>query len=140
MATVIAPVVEEYAGGTIAREQVGLWRDGFRRLRRNRLALAALVYLVVLVLVAIVAIFWTPYNPATILPNTLTYLPPSAGHLLGTDDLGRDLLSRMMQGAQISLIVGVGTAGLVLGFGVVVGLIAGYFRGWIDNVISVFIN
>ena len=61
-------------------------------------------------LVALVAIFWTPYNPATILPDTLTYLPPSAGHLLGTDDLGRDLLSRMMQGAQISLIVGVGTS------------------------------
>jgi oligopeptide transport system permease protein len=140
MATVIAPVVEEYAGGTIAREQVGLWRDGFRRLRRNRLALAALVYLVVLVLVAIVAIFWTPYNPATILPNTLTYLPPSAHHLLGTDDLGRDLLSRMMQGAQISLIVGVGTAAIVLTVGVIIGLIAGYFRGWVDVVIGVIIN
>ncbi|MFZ2034337.1 MAG: ABC transporter permease subunit, partial [Candidatus Dormiibacterota bacterium] len=140
MAAVITPVIEEYAGGTIAREQVGLWRDGFRRLRRNRLALAALIYLTVLLLIAIIAIFWTPYNPATILPDTLTYLPPSAKHLLGTDDLGRDLLSRMMQGAQISLIVGVGTSAIVLTVGVVVGLIAGYFRGWIDNVISVFIN
>src|ERR1700730_10237469 len=140
MAAVITPVTEEYAGGTIAREQVGLWRDGFRRLRRNRLALIAVVYLSLLVLFALVAIFWTPYNPATILPNTLTYLGPSAAHPLGTDDLGRDLLSRMMQGAQISLIVGVGTSAIVLTVGVVVGLIAGYFRGWIDNVISVFIN
>src|SRR6202140_1001797 len=140
MAAVIPPVIEEYAGGTVAREQVGLWRDGFRRLRRNRLALAALLYLTILFVVAIVAIFWTPYNPAAILPNTLTFLGPSAGHLLGTDDLGRDLLSRMMQGAQISLIVGVGTSAIVLTVGVVVGLIAGYFRGWIDNVISVFIN
>ena len=66
MATVATPIFEqEYAGGTVARAQVGLWRDGFRRLRRNRLALAALVYLSLLVLVAIVAIFWTPYNPAT---------------------------------------------------------------------------
>src|SRR5665213_3775509 len=109
MATVATPILEEYAGGTIARAQVGLWRDGFRRLRRNRLALAALIYLTILFVVAIVALFWTPYNPAAILPNTLTFLGPSAAHPLGTDDLGRDLLSRMMQGAQISLIVGVGT-------------------------------
>jgi oligopeptide transport system permease protein len=141
MATIATPVFEqEYAGGTIARAQVGLWRDGFRRLRRNRLALAALIYLALLVVVAIVAIFWTPYNPATILPNTLTFLGPSAAHPLGTDELGRDLLSRMMQGAQISLIVGVGTSAVVLVIGVVVGLIAGYFRGWVDTVISVFIN
>ena len=140
MAAILTPVMEEYAGGTIARAQVGLWRDGFRRLRRNRLALAALVYLCLLVVVAIVAIFWTPYNPATILHNTLTYLPPGPGHLLGTDDLGRDLLARMMQGAQISLIVGVGTSLIVLTVGVVVGLIAGYFRGWVDSVISLFIN
>jgi oligopeptide transport system permease protein len=100
----------------------------------------ALIYLTILVLFAIVAIFWTPYNPATILPDTLTFQSPSAAHLLGTDDLGRDLLSRMMQGAQISLIVGVGTSAIVLTVGVVVGLISGYFRGWVDNVISVFIN
>jgi len=131
---------EEYAGGTVARAQVGLWRDGFRRLRRNRLALAAVIYLSLLVVVAVVAVFWTPYNPATIVPNTLTYLGPSAAHPLGTDDLGRDLLSRMMQGAQISLIVGVGTSFVVLVIGVVVGLVAGYFRGWVDTVISVFIN
>jgi len=141
MATISTPVFEqEYAGGTVARAQVGLWRDGFRRLRRNRLALAALVYLMLLVLVALVAIVWTPYNPATILPDTLTFQAPSAAHILGTDDLGRDLLSRMMQGAQISLIVGVGTSLVVLTIGVVVGLIAGYFRGWVDTVISVFIN
>jgi oligopeptide transport system permease protein len=131
---------EEYAGGTIARAQVGLWRDGFRRLRRNRLALAAVVYLALLLVVAVIAVFWTPYNPATILPNTLTFLGPSAAHPLGTDELGRDLLSRMMQGAQISLIVGVGTSLVVLIIGVVVGLVAGYFRGWVDTVISVFIN
>jgi oligopeptide transport system permease protein len=140
MATIATPVFEEYAGGTIARAQVGLWRDGFRRLRRNRLALVAVVYLSLLFVVAIVAIFWTPYNPAAILAGTLTYLGPSPGHLLGTDQLGRDLLSRMMQGAQISLIVGVGTSAVVLTVGVVVGLVAGYFRGWVDNVISVFIN
>ncbi len=140
MATISVPALEEYSGGTIARAQVGLWRDGFRRLRRNKLALIALVYLTLLVLVAIVAIFWTPYNPATIVPDTLTYLGPSPGHVLGTDELGRDLLSRMMQGAQISLIVGVGTSLVVLTVGVVVGLVAGYFRGWVDTLISVFIN
>jgi oligopeptide transport system permease protein len=141
MATIATPVFEEeYAGGTIARAQVGLWRDGFRRLRRNRLALAALIYLILLLVVAVVAIFWTPYNPASIVPDTLTFLGPSAAHPLGTDELGRDLLSRMMQGAQISLIVGVGTSAVVLTVGVVVGLVAGYFRGWVDTVISVVSN
>ena len=140
MAAAVSPILEEYAGGTIARAQVGLWRDGFRRLRRNRLALVSLVYLTIVVLVALVAILWTPYNPSTIPSNTLGYLGPAPGHPLGTDELGRDLLSRMMQGAQISLVVGVGTAAIVLTVGVIVGLIAGYFRGWVDNVISVFIN
>jgi oligopeptide transport system permease protein len=120
-------------------EQASLWSDAWRRLRRNRLALAAAIYLVVLVAIAILAIFYTPYRMSAtgIAPD---YATPSWSHLLGADNLGRDQLSRLMIGAQISLIVGVGTQLLVLAVGVPIGLLAGYYRGWLDSVVTFVIN
>jgi oligopeptide transport system permease protein len=119
--------------------QASLWTDAWRRLRRNRLALAAAIYLVLLVAIAILAIFYTPYRMSAvgIAPD---YAPPSAAHLLGADNLGRDQLSRLMIGAQISLIVGVGTQLLVVAVGVPIGLLAGYYRGWLDSVLTFVIN
>jgi oligopeptide transport system permease protein len=137
MATI--EIATEYAGGTVVREQVGLWRDGWRRLRRNRLALAAVVYLGVLVLIAIVAFFWTPYNP-NFIGSCATFEGLSRAHPFGCDDLGRDSLSRMMAGTHVSLAEGLGTALMVLLVGVTVGLVAGFFRGVADGVISLFIN
>jgi oligopeptide transport system permease protein len=140
MATAIQnPTDLEYAGGTVAREQVSLLQDGLRRLRRNRLALAAAIYLLFLVVVCLVSIVWTPYKPNAI-STCADYTLPSAAHPLGCDDLGRDSLSRLMVGTQVSLSVGVATAFIVLVVGVVVGLIAGFFRGAIDAVISLAIN
>jgi oligopeptide transport system permease protein len=138
--TVVSPVpVTEYSGGTIAREQVSLWRDGWRRLRRNKLALAAVFYLGLLVVVAIVSFFWTPYKP-NFIGACDTYATPSGSHPFGCDELGRDSLSRLMVGTQVSLFEGVGTALIVLVVGVTVGLIAGYFRGVPDAIISLIIN
>jgi oligopeptide transport system permease protein len=138
--TVVTPVpVTEYSGGTVAREQVSLWRDGWRRLRRNKLALAAVIYLALLVVVAIVSFFWTPYKP-NFIGACETYQTPSPAHLFGCDELGRDSLSRLMAGTQVSLFEGVGTALIVLVVGVTVGLIAGYFRGVVDAIISLIIN
>jgi len=140
--TVISPdtdVVTEYAGGTLAREQVSLWRDGLRRLRRNKLAVIAMVFLVLLALETVVSLFWTPYDP-NLVGACPTYAFPSAQHLMGCDDLGRDELSRVMVGTQVSLAVGLATAFVVLVVGVLVGLIAGYLRGWIDALISLIIN
>ena len=133
-------IVVEYSGGTVAREQVSLWRDGLRRLRRNKLAVAAVAFLTLLILVTIVSYFWTPYDPnieGTCEPN---YALPSAQHLMGCDASGRDVLSRLMVGSQVSLFVGLATAFVVLVVGVVLGLAAGYFRGWVDTVISTVIN
>ncbi|MBV8194377.1 MAG: ABC transporter permease [Candidatus Dormibacteraeota bacterium] len=143
MATVVTPLGAEYEGGILAREQVSLWRDGLRRLRRNRFALVAACYLIFIVGVALVAFVWTPYDPKA--QNICQVEPvfadaPSAQHLFGCDPLGRDILSQMMQGAQISLAVGVGTALIVLVGGVSLGMLAGYRRGWIDSVISLVIN
>jgi oligopeptide transport system permease protein len=140
MAVVAAPRSDqEFASSTVVREQASLWRDGLRRLRRNRLALISAVYLILLAIVALVALVWTPYPTAAIGVAPI-YSGPSGAHLLGADELGRDLLSRLMAGAQISLAVGLLSAAIVLGIGVVVGLTAGYFRGWVDGVISTVIN
>jgi oligopeptide transport system permease protein len=125
--------------GELAREQVGLWTDAWRRLRRNRLAAVSALYLSVLALTALIAIVYTPY-PYAHEGVGLPYSGPSAGHLLGTDQAGRDILSRMMIGAQVSLIVGLVTQAIVLTVGVPLGLMAGYFRGWIDNVVSTVIS
>jgi len=138
MATIL-PTPVEYAGGTLAGEQVSLWRDGVRRLRRNRLALTAAIYLMVLALICVVSLFWTPYKP-NLVGSCPTYDLPSGAHPLGCDDLGRDSLSRLMVGSQVSLAVGLATAFIVLVIGVVVGLVAGYFRGTIDAFISLAIN
>jgi oligopeptide transport system permease protein len=123
----------------IAPEQASLWSDAWRRLRRNRLALISAVYLALLVVVAIVAIFKTPYSYRSV-GVALPYSGPSAANWLGADIIGRDVLSRLLVGAQISLIVGVGTQVLVLVVGVPIGLIAGYYKGWIDTVVSFIIN
>ncbi len=120
-------------------EQASLWSDAWRRLRRNRLALVATIYLVFLVAIALISTVWTPYRMSEV-GVTQTYAPPSAAHLLGADELGRDVLSRLMVGAQVSLVVGVGTQILVLLVGVPIGLLAGYYRGFLDQVLTFIIN
>jgi oligopeptide transport system permease protein len=135
MATAAATIVAT----PIAPEQASLWSDAWGRLRRNRLALVASIYLTLLVAVALISTVWTPYRMSEI-GVTATYAPPSAAHLLGADELGRDILSRLMVGAQVSLIVGVGTQLLVLAVGVPIGLLAGYYRGLLDQFLSFVIN
>ncbi|MEA2683912.1 MAG: peptide/nickel transport system permease protein [Chloroflexota bacterium] len=135
---------EQYLGEVLAREQTSLWADAWRRLKRNRLALVGAVYLTLLVLVALLAIVWTPYpvDHQGVVPS---YAAPSlAGtpfpHLLGGDASARDILSRLMVGAQISLIVGVGTQIAVLAVGIPLGLVAGFYRGPIDAILTFIIN
>ncbi|HEY4845402.1 MAG TPA: ABC transporter permease [Candidatus Dormibacteraeota bacterium] len=139
MATAPGLVTPEAYVDTLAREQSSLWGDAWRRLRRNRLALASTVFLTFVILVAIVAQFWLPYSyfAEGIAP---IYQGPTAQHLLGVDDLGRDILSRIMLGSQVSLKVGIGTQVIVIAVGVVVGLIAGFYRGVVDTIISTIIN
>jgi oligopeptide transport system permease protein len=119
--------------------QASLWSDAWKRLRRNRLALVGTVFLLLVVAAALIAIFWTPYRMSEI-GAAGPYDGPSLAHPLGADNLGRDQLSRLMVGAQISLIVGVCTQLLVVLVGVPIGLVAGYYRGWIDSVVSFLIN
>jgi oligopeptide transport system permease protein len=123
----------------LAPEQANLWSDAWRRLRRNRLAFIGLVYLSFLVVVALVALVHTPYRYSEV-DVAIPYSGPSSQNWLGVDELGRDTLSRLMIGAQVSLIVGVGTQIVVLVVGVPIGLAAGYFRGWFDQIVTFLIN
>ncbi|MEV7030237.1 ABC transporter permease [Streptomyces sp. NPDC093272] len=118
--------------GTGARSAV------LRALLRNKLAVAALVVLALLLVAALSAPLIAPYDPNT--QNLLLRLRPpawqhggSAAHLLGTDQLGRDMLSRVVYGARVSLLVGAGAALLAGVIGTVVGLSAGYLGGWVDR-------
>src|SRR5438876_403549 len=130
---------DEYVGATIVREQTNLWADAWRRLKRNRLALVSTILLCGLVLVALVSLFWTPY-PIWRQGVASTYQTPNSHFLLGADAAGRDIVSRLMVGAQISLEVGVGTQIVVALIGLTIGLIAGYFRGWLDGIFSTLID
>jgi len=132
-----APVIA--TAGLRAPVQASLWSDAWRRLRRNRLALVSAIYLVLLVAIALLALVHTPYSYREV-GVARPYSGPSSANWFGADILGRDVLSRLMVGAQISLIVGVGTQVLVLAVGVPLGLLAGYYRGWFDTVMSFIIN
>ncbi|MFE2446383.1 ABC transporter permease [Streptomyces melanosporofaciens] len=111
-----------------------------RTLLRNKLAVLALAVLAVLLIAALFAPLVAPYDPNA--QNLLLRLRPpawqdggSGAHLLGTDQLGRDMLSRVIYGARVSLLVGAGAALLAGVIGTVVGLASGYFGGWADRVL-----
>src|SRR5215469_6495534 len=111
-------------------------------LQRHWLGLAGAVVLLVIIAVALLAPAIAPYDPYLQLADGITDdgspLPPSAEHLLGTDLLGRDLLSRLLYGARTSLIIGLIANGLSVTLGTALGLIAGYLRGVIGSVIMRF--
>ena len=110
-----------------------LWSDAFRRLIKNKAALGGAIVLIILFILAALAPWIAPY-PYAYQNLDLGASPPSAEHLLGTDILGRDLYSRILYGARISLLVGFVATTVALFIGVTWGLIAGYFGGKIDTV------
>jgi peptide/nickel transport system permease protein len=105
-----------------------------RRFKRHKLAIAGLAVLILLALAAILVPFFTPY---TFREQRLTEVlqSPSAAHWFGTDNLGRDVFTRVMYGGRISLLVGVATALSAVTIGALVGSVAGYYGGWLDNVL-----
>jgi len=109
-------------------------RDILKRLRRSKLAMVGLFIVVVLVLAAVFADYIAPYDyAAQDLSRTLDM--PSADHLLGTDDFGRDILSRIIYGGRISLLVAILAIAIALVAGGILGVSAGYFGGTYDGVI-----
>ena len=117
-----------------ARRSRGLWADAFRRLLRSPLATISGLLLILLLLAALFAPLIAPYD-YTLQDYTALTQPPSSAHLLGTDDLGRDILSRLLYGARISLAVGFVVQAVILLIGVPAGLVAAHFGGKIDTLI-----
>lgn len=133
--------VELIPGEISARSPLQLF---WRRLRADRVALASATFIVVLILVAIAApliikLFGLP-GPNVQDPNATdafgSPLGPSGGHPLGVDELGRDVLSRIIYGSRVSLEVGILGTAMAAVVGTVLGLIAGFYRGWVDTAIS----
>ncbi len=116
-----------------------LGRDAFRRLKRNRLAMAGAVVVVLLCLVAIFADVLTPYAYTKTNFGRLNEAP-SRDYPFGTDQLGRDLLSRMIYGARVSMLVGLGAQVIVVLIGVPIGALSGYVGGRTDILLTRFVD
>lgn len=114
-----------------AAERSSLWLDAWRRLRRNRLSVFGLVVLGVVVLAAVFGPMLSPYAYDQ-QDTALGASPPSAAHWLGTDTLGRDLLTRILHGGRVSLLVGVAATSVSLLIGVLYGAVAGFLGGRVD--------
>ena len=110
-----------------------LWQDAARRLIQNRAAMIGGITILLLVILAVFAPWIAPYS-YSYQNLDIGASPPSVEHLLGTDVLGRDLLSRLLYGARISLLVGFVATGVALVIGVSWGIVAGYFGGRVDSI------
>lgn len=126
-------------GGPAKRRASSYWAVSWNIFKKNKLGMFCLVVVVLLALVAIFAPLLAPYDPdAQELTNMLQ--PPSAAHLFGTDEYGRDILSRVIYGCRVSLSVGVVSQAIALVIGFLAGVCAGYFGGKVDAVISFVIQ
>ena len=106
---------------------------------KNKFVIFGLLIVGAMSILAVFAPFISRYDPNDInIENAL--MPPSAGHLMGTDSLGRDLFTRLIYGGRISLLVGFVAVGIAVTIGLILGSLAGYYGGWVDGIISRFID
>ncbi|HEY4030449.1 MAG TPA: ABC transporter permease subunit [Caulobacteraceae bacterium] len=136
MTTILAPGSKQGAEAmqSAALKGRSLWDDARRRLLHNKAAVASMIVLAALVLLAAVGPALTPYRFDAINKNDVWAEPLQAGHLLGADSLGRDLLARLLMGLRVSLAVGVVATFVSLVIGVLWGSVAGYLGGRADEV------
>ncbi len=148
MATVSRPMTSADRAielNVLARKQRSLWGDALERLRKNKAAIVGIVIIVLTALVALFAPLIAPYDPVSTRPAGTTviladpvwtgskYVDPN--YLLGTDTLGRDILSRLIWGARISVMVGIVPVAIIFSIGATIGMLAGFYGGWIDLVL-----
>lgn len=121
----------------LANVPQGSFKEVWYTFKRNKRAMFGLLFIVFLVFVAIFADFIAPYGmKEQDLSNALQ--SPGGAHLLGTDNLGRDVFSRLIYGTRISLTIGVSAVLFALVIGGILGLLAGYYKGWVDTLIMRF--
>ena len=140
MSVVATPYIEpaERTDGALVQARTPS-QLAWRRFRQSRLALLGLVILTVLVALAVLAPWIAPHGQNEIDLFSIK-APPSREHLLGTDALGRDVLSRMLYGGRMSLAIGVAAAVICSAVGILFGTIAGYYGGWVDGTIMRFVD
>lgn len=122
------------------RQPVGPWRETWNAFCENKGAVAGLIVIVIVTILAIGADWIAPYSPIeqyrdSFLSPPFWHAEGSTRFLLGTDDVGRDILSRLIHGARYSLFIGCLVVTLSLAVGIALGLIAGFFRGWVEDVV-----
>ena len=141
----------------IARKQRSLWKDAWSRLLRNKAAIAGMVVIVFVAVIAILAEIniggfhfrLAPFDPVTDQNTPKQLMEPvwtkafgskftDPAYVLGSDELGRDIMSRLMFGARISLVVGFVPVAIIFVIGATVGMLAGYVGGWVDNLLMRF--
>ncbi len=135
-----AQVEKLEAEGLLTPEQQSMVAVIWGRFRRHKLALAGLILIVVFILMAIFADLIAPYDPISYQDPYNKNAPPSPAHLLGTDEIGRDVFSRLLYAARISLSVSLVVTVLSQTIGALLGGISGYFGGWVDMVIQRFVE
>ncbi len=111
----------------------------WKRFKKNRLAVAGGIVVLMLFIIAIFASLISPYDPNAI-DKKHVLEPPSLKHPFGTDELGRDIMSRVILGSRISLSVGFVAIGIATIIGIILGAISGYYGGWLDSVIMRFVD
>src|SRR3954468_5409437 len=116
-------------------QPAGPWRRAWRRLRRRHSALLGLAIVIAFVVLALAAAWISPYDPISTSWGAIRKAP-SAEHWFGTDEIGRDVLSRVIWGTRASLLAGVVSVSISLLIGVPIGMLAGFLGGWVDAVIS----
>jgi ABC-type dipeptide/oligopeptide/nickel transport system permease subunit len=130
--------IREVAG--LRSKEPSLLRETLVKLAQSKTALAGLFIILVFVACALAAPLLAPYDPtAQVIADRLTR-PFTTGHVLGTDDLGRDVLSRIIYGARISLVIGIVSVSISLFFGLLIGTLSGYFGGWFDRIVMRLID
>ncbi|HEY6203832.1 MAG TPA: ABC transporter permease [Candidatus Limnocylindria bacterium] len=146
MATASATQERSAELNVLARKQRSLWGDALYRLMRNKAAVAGLIVIASAFLIAALAPVIAPYNPIQIPTNPASQMEPlwtgskytDPRYLLGTDFLGRDIVSRLIYASRISMVVGFVPTAIVFGLGVTVGMTAGFFGGWLDQILMRF--
>ncbi len=140
---------EEKESLVVMRESVSFWKDGFRRLRKNKVAMVSLVVIILIMILSFIVPSFYPYSYKTQIKgaNNLAPMQYSADelaridagesvfpHILGTDKMGRDYAIRVMMGSRISLTVGLIATAIILVIGSIYGSVAAFFGGWVDLV------
>jgi glutathione transport system permease protein len=130
------PPADEAAGPEAGAERVRTpWSEFWRKFRRQRVALAAAGFVLILVALAALAPYIVPFDAENYFDDDTLNSPPSAKHWFGVDPLGRDIFSRLLMGARISLTAGFVSVAVGAVIGTLLGLVAGYYEGWWDRAI-----